>query len=413
MSPKLTSIYTDRMDFERINTDNLVKGVLLISLIFLFVGHNLFDRKVLFATLLIYLLFCIKFIPIIIKQVMSNYQLAIVLIWCFVSVLWSSWGHKSLEEAIIQTMMFLSGVLIAFTFSISTLLKTLTITAYVVVSINFLSLLVLGGNAFGEAGMVGFYNHKNNFGLVMSLSLLICCYDFLVNRRKLSIMFSVMSLLLLLLSMSKTSIALFFICSMASIVAYRLGGGSKFALVVPIKITSFLLLLFAFLMAVLYRFEVLDYLYYSMDEELLTGRGKLWLTMLLHAENNTIYGFGFNAVWGKGELSEIYYTDLFTDNPLWVESLAASDGGYIDLIVSIGLVGLFLFTFYIVNTGINIFCLIRERGFALLFSIFLFITLHNITETTFLFSTNLLWYLFILVSCISANKLYREHNLNV
>lgn len=132
------------MDFERINTDNLVKGVLLISLIFLFVGHNLFDRKVLFATLLIYLLFCIKFIPIIIKQVMSNYQLAIVLIWCFVSVLWSSWGHKSLEEAIIQTMMFLSGVLIAFTFSISTLLKTLTITAYVVVSINFLSLLVLG-----------------------------------------------------------------------------------------------------------------------------------------------------------------------------------------------------------------------------------------------------------------------------
>jgi hypothetical protein len=225
--------------------------------------------------------------------------------------------------------------------------------------------------------------------------------------------FSAAALFLLMLSMSKTSIALFIVCSTVSLAAYQFGGRNKFELVVPIKITSFLLLSFAFLMLALYRFEVLDYLYYSMDEELLTGRGKLWLTMLLHAENNAVYGFGFNAVWGKGELSEIYYTDLFTDNPLWVESLAASDGGYIDLIISIGLIGLFLFTLYIINTGINLFCLIREKGFVLLFSLFLFITLHNVTETTFLFSTNLLWYLFILVSCIATNHFYRARNLNV
>ncbi len=401
------------MNLERINTDNLVKGVLLVSLIFLFVGHNLFDRKVLLATLLVYLLFCIRFVPVIVKQVMNNYQLVIVLAWCFASVLWSSWAYKSLEEAIIQMMMLMSGVLIAFTFSLNTLLRALTITAYVVVSINLLSLLVLKGNAFSDAGMVGFYNHKNNFGLVMSLSLLICCYDFLVNRRKVSMIFSAAALFLLMLSMSKTSIALFIVCSTVSLAAYQFGGRNKFELVVPIKITSFLLLSFAFLMLALYRFEVLDYLYYSMDEELLTGRGKLWLTMLLHAENNAVYGFGFNAVWGKGELSEIYYTDLFTDNPLWVESLAASDGGYIDLIISIGLIGLFLFTLYIINTGINLFCLIREKGFVLLFSLFLFITLHNVTETTFLFSTNLLWYLFILVSCFATNHFYRARNLNV
>ena len=401
------------MNLERINTDNLVKGVLLVSLIFLFVGHNLFDRKVLLATLLVYLLFCIRFVPVIVKQVMNNYQLVVVLAWCFASVLWSSWAYKSLEEAIIQMMMLLSGVLIAFTFSINTLLRALTITAYVVVSINLLSLLVLKGSAFSDAGMVGFYNHKNNFGLVMSLSLLICCYDFLVNRRKMSVIFSAAALFLLMLSMSKTSIALFILCSTVSLAAYKFGGRNKFELVVPIKITSFLLLSFAFLILALYRFEVLDYLYYSMDEELLTGRGKLWLTMLLHAENNAVYGFGFNAVWGKGELSEIYYTDLFTNNPLWVESLAASDGGYIDLIISIGLIGLFLFTLYIINTGINLFCLIREKGFVLLFSLFLFITLHNVTETTFLFSTNLLWYLFILVSCIATNHFYRARNLNV
>lgn len=400
------------MDVARINTDNLVKGVLLISLIFLFMGHNLFDRKVLLFTLLVYFLFCIRFIPLVIKQVMNNYPLALVILWCFASFLWSSWANQSLEEASIQSMMFISGVLIAFTFSINTILRALTLTSYTIVSLSILSLFIFKGNAFSDAGMVAFYNHKNNFGLVMSLSLLICCYEFLISRRKLPMVFSILSLILLLLSMSKTSISLFIFCSAASLIAYKIRSDKRLE-VFPVKVSSFLLIGSAFVIVTLYRFEILDYLYYSMNEELLTGRGKLWLTMLLHAENHTIYGFGFNAVWGKGDLSEIYYTDLFTDNPLWVESLAASDGGYIDLIVSVGLVGLFLFIFYIVNTGINILSQIRERGFVLLFSIYLFITLHNITETTFLFSTNLLWYLFILVSCISTNRFYRENNLNV
>lgn len=400
------------MDVARINTDNLVKGVLLISLIFLFMGHNIFDRKVLLFTLLVYFLFCIRFIPLVIKQVMNNYPLALVILWCFASFLWSSWANQSLEEASIQSMMFISGVLIAFTFSINTILRALTLTSYTIVSLSILSLFIFKGNAFSDAGMVAFYNHKNNFGLVMSLSLLICCYEFLISRRKLPMVFSILSLILLLLSVSKTSISLFVFCSAASLIAYKIRSDKRLE-VFPVKVSSFLLIGSAFVIVTLYRFEILDYLYYSMNEELLTGRGKLWLTMLLHAENHTIYGFGFNAVWGKGDLSEIYYTDLFTDNPLWVESLAASDGGYIDLIVSVGLVGLFLFIFYIVNTGINILSQIRERGFVLLFSIYLFITLHNITETTFLFSTNLLWYLFILVSCISTNRFYRENNLNV
>lgn len=400
------------MDVARINTDNLVKGVLLISLIFLFMGHNIFDRKVLLFTLLVYFLFCIRFIPLVIKQVMNNYPLALVILWCFASFLWSSWANQSLEEASIQSMMFISGVLIAFTFSINTILRALTLTSYTIVSLSILSLFIFKGNAFSDAGMVAFYNHKNNFGLVMSLSLLICCYEFLISRRKLPMVFSILSLILLLLSVSKTSISLFIFCSAASLIAYKIRSDKRLE-VFPVKVSSFLLIGAAFVIVTLYRFEILDYLYYSMNEELLTGRGKLWLTMLLHAENHTIYGFGFNAVWGKGDLSEIYYTDLFTDNPLWVESLAASDGGYIDLIVSVGLVGLFLFIFYIVNTGINILSQIRERGFVLLFSIYLFITLHNITETTFLFSTNLLWYLFILVSCISTNRFYRENNLNV
>ncbi|MBF4291075.1 hypothetical protein EAY50_23815, partial [Vibrio anguillarum] len=140
--------------------------------------------------------------------------------------------------------------------------------------------------------------------------------------------FLIISVLLLMLSLSKTSIILFFISLISGflISKSKISSHSFFSA----SLSWMILLIILFSIVVYYRFNIMDYIYYHIDDDFLTGRGKLWLTMLLHAEDKLISGFGFNSVWGKGDWSEIYDTDLYLHNPLWVEALAASDGGYID-----------------------------------------------------------------------------------
>ncbi|HIH0818982.1 TPA: hypothetical protein ACYHSI_003545, partial [Vibrio cholerae] len=161
--------------------------------------------------------------------------------------------------------------------------------------------------------------------------------------------------------------------------------------------------LFTFVV-IYYRFDILDYFYYNINEDFLTGRGRLWITMILHAENYLITGFGFNSVWGKGEWSEVYDTELYLNSPLWVEVLAASDGGYIDIIISLGIIGFFLFLLYIADTLVKILMLNDTKLKFFMLSILIFSVLHNITETTFLLSTNVIWFLFLLITNLTITK---------
>nr|WP_029388118.1 O-antigen ligase family protein [Vibrio anguillarum] len=222
------------------------------------------------------------------------------------------------------------------------------------------------------------------------------------KKRKAILFFLIISVLLLMLSLSKTSIILFFISLISGflISKSKISSHSFFSA----SLSWMILLIILFSIVVYYRFNIMDYIYYHIDDDFLTGRGKLWLTMLLHAEDKLISGFGFNSVWGKGDWSEIYDTDLYLHNPLWVEALAASDGGYIDLIISIGIIGLFLFLFYTTNSFLRVLMLKNVNSKFFMITTLTFILLHNVSETTFLLSINILWFLFILITNLAISK---------
>ncbi|BDF95901.1 hypothetical protein KAN5_27390 [Pseudoalteromonas sp. KAN5] len=219
-----------------------------------------------------------------------------------------------------------------------------------------------------------------------------------------------LSVSILIGSLSKTSMSLFVISILISfsLCFFTFNIQDK---LFNFKIKTFLVvvILALFSYAATHYNEILDYLYYNVDEEFMTGRGTLWLTMLLHAENDIILGFGFNSVWGKGDFSEIYYTDLFRYNPLWVESLAASDGGYIDILVSLGLVGFAIFIFFIFSVFQDLISCKKSPYFKPLFAFFFFAFCHNISESTYLLSTNVLWFIAILTSCLTLSLYQTKH----
>jgi len=328
----------------------------------------------------------------------------VVLFWCLISYQWSIWQEKSLAEGLIQWMMFLTCILITNTYTFENIIDICKKAAILVIIINVVYLFMSPTGSFSSAGMVGIYNHKNNFGLVISICIFFLLFTTNGKKQVIDLVLLFIAFLFLFLSLSKTSISLFVFSTMTVFVLAKLPNMSTKNNFNILMVIAWSILMTVFIILIVYRFEILDYLYYNMDEELLTGRGKLWLTMLLHAEDNLISGFGFNSVWGKQDFSEIYFTDLYLNSPIWVDNLVTADGGYIDLILSIGLVGTVVFISYLFHTLINIYKLHSKKEFKWLLALFIFIVIHNITETTFLTSTNILWFLMILISCISAKK---------
>lgn len=391
----------------------VLRFMLFVSFTFMLLGHNLFDRKILFLNFIILTLLNLKHFPIIFLRLINNIPLFLVLIWCLISVTWSSWVFKSFEEALVQVMLFLTCLMIANTFSTQTIFKVFKSSAASVIIINLLAVPLLGSSAFSDAGMLGIYSHKNSFGLIMAICLFVLFYDYLKEPTKVAFGFIVIGIILLILSISKTSILLFLTVAIFTHIIKNINFKFEIHLIHSIKSFLFFSILLLTILTIVYKNEILEYLYYNVDLEFMTGRGNLWLTMLLHAEDNLTLGFGFNSVWGKGEFSEVYFTELYDSNPLWVESLAASDGGYIDLIISLGIVGFSFFLFYISNTILMLISVKKSPNFPVMFSLFIFIVIHNFSETTFLLSTNVLWFIAVLISFLAYSETGKVYSYNV
>ncbi|HEQ3486270.1 TPA: O-antigen ligase family protein [Vibrio cholerae] len=384
--------------------DRILSNVLLLACTLMLLGHNLFDRKVLFIVFCTFLIASIKDPQSIANGIRSNIALISVLLWCGLSATWSRWPLETVEETLIQTMMFLTCLLISTKLSLDKIYQVLFHSAIIVISINLLYIVVFFNSSLSSDGMNSLYNHKNNFGLIMALCSMFILNSGRCNRSKFILVLFIISIVLLFFSLSKTSIFLFFI----SIIFGYCFSSSSFKInpniYVTLSIISLTLATLFTFVVIYYRFDILDYFYYNINEDFLTGRGRLWITMILHAENYLITGFGFNSVWGKGEWSEVYDTELYLNSPLWVEVLAASDGGYIDIIISLGIIGFFLFLLYIADTLVKILMLNDTKSKFFMLSILIFSVLHNITETTFLLSTNVIWFLFLLITNLTITK---------
>ena len=157
-----------------------------------------------------------------------------------------------------------------------------------------------------------------------------------------------------------------------------------------------------------YSKELLDYLFLNLAEDAFTGRGRLWIEMLRSAEHRLDFGLGYNAVWGMGDWNQVLQTSLGRNDPLWADKLAASDGGYVDVVVAIGFYGLVILIFALLQVFMNS---IRSKSINVAFFAVIILIFHNLTETTFLMGSNLSWFFFLIVAGVVAGRdVVRERN---
>jgi exopolysaccharide production protein ExoQ len=378
--------------------------LIVIFLLILFsansvVTFSIFGKPILVAMLCIYL-------PFILWNLSANTSTAVslltrpygmLLLWIlfFFSFLWSVIPSASLNVVVTLSAFMILIIFITLChgaegfFTQLRIAVLMLLTCVAIYSIAVPSSLLLAG------GATSFYKQKNNLGLLMGLAILILI--FVRGRNIWHILFAGFAVVVLIASRSKTSMAVVLI----SIALYYLVNWwfnnyySKnprgFAWMYPFSVFSLATL-------VLLRNQFLDLLWNNMTNTMLTGRGVLWLTMIQHSRRSPLLGIGPGTFWKSNDFggSEISHTILFLTSPDFVQKLVAGDGSYIDLIASIGVLGLALFLYTAVDLYRGLIRNWEKPDAKLMFIVTTFVLFHAITETTILASCNILWMVYVL-----------------
>ena len=358
------------------------------------------SRSIWLFSVLILLPFCTNNLHTLAKRLYSATPIIIILLWCFISSFWSNWPSFTRVETFFQVLIFMTTLLISELFNPKTIFTVLKNIAITCILVSFLSLLLAPSSAL--TAFVGVHGGKNAAGQFMAMSILLLF--FIKNRPNTLSWVVVIGLVLLLLTRSGTAILMFSIVVPIGYFFLRASNSSLILMHHFLTKIGYFVLLTLFIITYNYHIELLDFIYNNLPEDALTGRGNLWITMLQHVEEQVLIGFGYAAVWWHGDYSEVYFTDLALYSPEWIDKLVGSDSGYVDLVLSIGLIGMFMFFTFLYKTFINLITIEDKYHRAALLSLFFFLILSAITESVFLVPQLAPWFLLLLIFCMSLTK---------
>ena len=374
---------------------------LTLTFTFVLLANNLFNKKTLFVIFIIQIFLNRSNTRELTRLIIKNKWMFFLLFYCLLSYFWSSKQNLVVSAFTTQFLLVLTCALVVAKTSNNFILVCASRAAILVLFFNFVILILNPGSVSGD-GFPGLYHHNNSAGLAIA----ICAFIILGSNQRNIIKFPMiaLSVVLLILTKSKTSIGFFFFSVSVywGVCFYKNNYFLKKAGIVG-NYLAVLVLVFTIVLLIVFKSQVLDWIYYNVDRQMLTGRGEIWVTMLTFLEDYLILGYGYNSVWSKDD-SIIYLTDLYLSAPLWVEKLAASDSGYVDLILSIGVVGTGVLMLGVIKVWGYLMKVEDPRQLFFLVCIIVFTVLHNITETTFLFSTNMLWVMFVLSGFMSISE---------
>lgn len=358
----------------------------------------MFRKPNLAFALIVFLPFIVTRIKPILLILSKPSSLSALIVFFALSFSWSVMPSVSLERISTQVSFVLLAYLISIRFSNEEFFKGLLTAASLVVVVSFIFCLVYPGQAYTSQGLRSFYPQKNQFGLVMALSGLALIQA--PNATRIHKFLGLFAVALICVSMSKTSIFLAVLCLFLPIAFTWIKakvpgqktytGGGHF-----LRILFHAFILSAIACIVVFRDSFVHYIWSTLEKDFLTGRGTLWLAVLQQIRGHSLVGIGPGAFWQADRGSEIAHTTLYQLNDKWVQNMISADGSYIDLLASLGTIGLALFLLTIVDAYRMIARNWDEPYVKPMASLITFAVLHGITESTVLYSTNIVWFVYM------------------
>lgn len=305
------------------------------------------------------------------------------------SVAWSDHPDDTLRRAVRQVLLFTSvaGIVVVsrsedrFVNYLQFFSVTLLIYEMMFLLVPHISFDVLGN-------FTGLHPAKNEFGGVAGAFLLIavCVYRYYAEtpKEKKIAMFCIIGWTgLLIISGSKTPMGFAVLLVPLAIMSIHL-----------LRLVSIgVVVVWLFIMVVIPIFLMgvgeapIDFYRSILPEEALTGRTGIWFHLLSDIKKNVLWGTGYGAYWGVGDIPESmdikwsYYRFLHT-----------AHSGFIDLVLELGLIptvfwmlGLWMFLSFTRNSADPISV-----------ALIAYAMLHNCLETSFAHGVHFVWVLMVM-----------------
>ncbi|GLP96020.1 O-antigen polymerase [Paraferrimonas sedimenticola] len=259
----------------------------------------------------------------------------------------------------------------------------------------------------------GAMSHKNLFGQNAVLALyfglaVLWFYKSRVNRM-VWMGYMTLWLVLLLLSMSKTSIALLLLVPMLLIVANFVA--HLFRMNLGVVIASFVAACFMFVAigTAWFGVSIKPFLQMFVDDVSLTGRDFIWAFVLEEVSQRWFSGHGLGSFWGIGFNSpNVKYGEGF------VVHIHQSHNGYIDLLAQLGVVGMALYLAMLAQMSAHLGKIESNapRLFFICWLIVLFSLTNNITESSIFRGIHGVWVIQLIMIAI-ASRVYLDSKRRV
>jgi exopolysaccharide production protein ExoQ len=318
-----------------------------------------------------------------------NWALVLLLVLAVLSSCWAQMPDLVLRKSVGLLGTTLFGMALAIRLSVQEQLRMLSWLFRIVAVFSLAYVVLLPSYGISSEGeWMGVFGYKNAMGATMGLSFLVEWQLPATDRlsKALKMMAMLLYLILLLHSDSVTPLVAL-ACTIILVTIYKYG-----ALRLRIPLYAFCILialLGAFVLANGDR--VMGLLGRSAT---LTGRTEIWSFVIAFIPQRPILGYGYSGFW-KGAASE-----SFVINRYFGGTVQYSHNGYLEVLLTLGLVGLLL-TLIFLGIGLKrAFYVSRQRPFGVELwplAFLLYFALHNLGEVSILMQ-DLEWAM--CVSCI-------------
>lgn len=340
------------------------------------------------------------------KFFLASFPLMMLLVWCALSIFWAPDVFIASRRFIrlVFGIIAAAGIAVAVP-SLRTFHRTVLVVIGVAMFINFTSVFLVPGLARDEGGnLIGMYSHRNTAGLISTIAFFCWFSAARWSSDRLSRFFlyigSGIWCIFTFFTASKTSIILSVLSPIAVItlthIVQRYGISAWVSFAALFLVAMIFLLIFIILTG-----PTLDEIVGTfLPDPTMTGRTILWRFLLEEISFHPWLGVGFGSFWGTGDTSP-----AVVFGAAFISRVNQGHNGYLDILVTTGVVGLILFSIFMMSTflyGMRLLYYDKLTGSNnagaiefLLYIIFATV-LHDITESSFLRGTSVLWFFFVL-----------------
>lgn len=324
-------------------------------------------------------------------------MLLALLAWCLMSAAWAAAPDIALRRAGLAIVVALSTMLCVDTLGPERSLKLWKVVLAFVLVVNWVSVFAvhqaihLPGEQ--DPGLVGdwrgLYFHKNIAGAVSAITAIVFFFSWLRSKHWIDVAVFLLALGFVVMSHSKSSLGLLPL-ALAAGLAYRFAWRSTLdrSIVAVACVLVFLLVAAAIAVNADTLARMLE------DPTEFTGRSAIWQAELAFAADHLFLGSGFGTFADTGSLSPLHNYVAGS----WVEAVAHGHSGYLQILVTIGGVGLTLTVLALIVVPARRFWAMDDAEptlKAMLFALFVFFVAHNFMESDFLEGDAPAW-----VSCL-------------